>query len=453
MPVETAIEPVQTKLAVRRWRPRFSLLTLLLSVLTLASAATLWWNRGAWQLSYVIDDKAPIRDAGITPDGKYVFTLLDKAPVNGDQTAPQDVGMAPWLRGSSEVMLRDAASGAVRFSFHSKEPGQRVFCSPKGEWVVLYRWSGLSCADYFIKVWSARDGREVARPKDFPHGFIAFSARDDYAAGFESLNRDEAAIVSLPEWKVVRKDVEFRGFAHNTAAFLCAENDPEHSVSAKGFVNLVALSAGETLQRWPVDGYAQEAALSADDKLVAASIQQPSGDYRVAVFDAATRREVASTHGYLAGNFLGTTFSSDGTKLPIGSDTGGAVWLWDFAADTTSPLTGHEEQTSDVRVHVLRSETAPVNSARDGAPLIDLSDLRWRARVNFPIRAVQFNADETCCVCYAAPDWYSKLPLDSHAAVFRKVRPDGSGGLLWMPEFWMTLVLAGAFFWSAIRKR
>src|SRR5437879_961194 len=130
MPIETAIAPVQTKPAVRRWRPRFFLLTLLLFVLSIGSGATLWWNRGAWQLSYVIDDKAPIREAGITPDGKYVFTLLDKAPLNCGESAPEDAGMAPWLRGSSDVMLRDAASGAVRFTLHSKQPGERVFYSP-----------------------------------------------------------------------------------------------------------------------------------------------------------------------------------------------------------------------------------------------------------------------------------------------------------------------------------
>src|SRR5438552_1113165 len=150
MPVETAIAFAPSKPAIRRWRPRFFLLTLLLFVLTIGSGATLWWNRGAWQLSYVIDDKTPTRDAGNTADGKHVFTLLDKAPVNGGERAPEDAGMAPWLRGSSELMLRDAASGAVRFTLHSKQPGERVFCSPKGAWVVLYRWSGLSCADYAI---------------------------------------------------------------------------------------------------------------------------------------------------------------------------------------------------------------------------------------------------------------------------------------------------------------
>src|SRR4051794_27845114 len=52
--------PFTTSRGKRRWRPRFSLLTLVMFVLTVGSGGTLWWNWGPWRLKRAIIEKGEI---------------------------------------------------------------------------------------------------------------------------------------------------------------------------------------------------------------------------------------------------------------------------------------------------------------------------------------------------------------------------------------------------------
>src|ERR1022692_423535 len=56
-------------------RPRFSLLTLLLSVLLLGSLATLWWNWQPWALEHTLRGHGNIvYTAVFSPDGRRIVT-------------------------------------------------------------------------------------------------------------------------------------------------------------------------------------------------------------------------------------------------------------------------------------------------------------------------------------------------------------------------------------------
>ena len=66
---------VATKKPRRRWRPRFSLRTLLLCALFFGSGMLLWTNRAPWAVKYTIRGEREIVSADFSPDDKYIHTV------------------------------------------------------------------------------------------------------------------------------------------------------------------------------------------------------------------------------------------------------------------------------------------------------------------------------------------------------------------------------------------
>src|SRR4051794_39375365 len=131
MPEAVLTVPHPTKpIAARRWRPQFLLRTLLLFVLTLASAATLWWNWGPWHLAYLIEENAPIRAAGFSPDGQYVYTLTEP-----DANAEHIQDVDDYGARGVDVTLRLVHTGAVHLRTHAEGHSEVVKFSPSGKFV------------------------------------------------------------------------------------------------------------------------------------------------------------------------------------------------------------------------------------------------------------------------------------------------------------------------------
>ncbi len=69
-------------------RPRFSLRTLVLGVLLVASGATLWWNWGPWEVGYTIHADGEIQYAQFSEDDRIVQVRY-KTDSNSGGTANQ----------------------------------------------------------------------------------------------------------------------------------------------------------------------------------------------------------------------------------------------------------------------------------------------------------------------------------------------------------------------------
>src|SRR5687768_5138819 len=69
--------PIEATNPRRRWMPRFSLLTLLLTVLLIGSTATLWRHWDAWYCVKVLEGHASTVYSGeFSPDGKKILTFM-----------------------------------------------------------------------------------------------------------------------------------------------------------------------------------------------------------------------------------------------------------------------------------------------------------------------------------------------------------------------------------------
>src|SRR6185295_12166022 len=82
-----------------RWRPRFSLLTLLLSVLLCGSGMLLWKNRAPWVVLTTITTDGPVQFATFSSHGKYslVHTVKNAVPPRIEE----------------EIQLRDSTTGEL----------------------------------------------------------------------------------------------------------------------------------------------------------------------------------------------------------------------------------------------------------------------------------------------------------------------------------------------------
>src|SRR6185295_18512844 len=86
----------------RRWRPRFSLRTLVLFVLTLGSGGTLWWNWGPWGPEITLSESGEIFNTRLMRDWSGVLYLVRSKDQRG--------------KISSEVKFRELPGGATRYA-------------------------------------------------------------------------------------------------------------------------------------------------------------------------------------------------------------------------------------------------------------------------------------------------------------------------------------------------
>ena len=57
----------------RHWRPRFSLLALLLAVVFVGACGGLWWRWEPWVRAYGLKHPGQVGSAGVSPDGRCFF--------------------------------------------------------------------------------------------------------------------------------------------------------------------------------------------------------------------------------------------------------------------------------------------------------------------------------------------------------------------------------------------
>ncbi len=180
----------------RRWFPRvrFSLRTLLLFVLLIASGGTLWWNWGPWRVSRVLPEQSnEIKTAAISADGSWVMTTFDSVGrIQGAKrravNSTDDQNQIQFWRTADGTLLKSFAGGYP--AYPDALGGASVALSPNEHWVQMSSHDGMS---HFEKIWDRETGKELTFPVEglpFP-GFVSgsiwcwcqkFSTDDRYIA-------------------------------------------------------------------------------------------------------------------------------------------------------------------------------------------------------------------------------------------------------------------------------
>lgn len=138
---------IDWKTPKRRWRPRFSLLTLVLGVVFVGACGGMWWRWAPWMCDLVLRGHGDVVNyAAFSPDDRMVFT------------ASNDCTARVW----------DAETGAELSSLrHISWVWSGAF-SPDGQEVVT------ACADGSVVTWDAKTGKRRLFIRGHPGG--AYSA-------------------------------------------------------------------------------------------------------------------------------------------------------------------------------------------------------------------------------------------------------------------------------------
>jgi len=357
-----------------RRRFRFSLRTLLLATLLIASAATLWQRWNPWVLERVLDGgKFAFMSAMFAPSGDRILTVGDDHSArvwNAEDgvflgfvakrylvasAAISSDGKHLALGGGSEVVIWDTASGQPSREIQCgtsiesiKTPPGSVRFSPTGKRIVTTH------IDRTVRQWDVESGREIAIHVGHK-GPITTAAFSTDGERIVSASTDGTAIV----WDTHSTRILFTLKSGDTAVLDAAYSNDGRYIATCNMSSVIVWDAATGAQRMKLDDHKERlssVAFSPDDTRIVTA----SGDSTAIIWDAHTGRQLAT-------------------------------------------LIGHR-----------------------GA-----------------VRSAEFSPDSTCIVTSSK---------DATARIWRRTRSE-HGGVLVLPELWLTLIFSGALIFSLVRDR
>ena len=417
-----------------RWRPQFSLLTLLLLTVFGASAVALYRDWAPWYVELVLQDTTSM--ATLSPDGTRVLVQDHSGEIRITDIATR-----------AEIRIDEKSKGSIFMS-----PDQRyIFSASDGKTRILDSITGTQVGEftaeqgYCFWVKFSEDGRQLA----------------------SNLNGD-VRVWSLPQgklledWKSKQAGVRFNPIVDKERIigpfFLNNEVIILSTVQADSgnFIRLRKLQGQSEIQiPEPVSGL--DFKISRDGKQILGFKYYPVLLY---LWDSTNGKLlISSKRAPNAGNyriFWRPDMMDDGRIMIILYDktlkvSENRLWVWNPSANTSLEIkapTGDDEAiVSPDGSRIISYSTSDFTlmhlfDGRSGALLSNLDYNSYR-NANRPNYLNEFSSDSSRFLCRANRDT---------TQVWRRHRPEYWWGIIVLPAFWTTLALFIALVWNTFRK-
>ena len=450
----------------RRWFPRvrFSLRTLLLFVLLIASGGTLWWNWGPWVVAFTVDEPGEIGDAFFSDDDRFLVVSYSNLEVEGGScwadvrnasTGTRHLllnccGPQIWLSGDYVIFMTSAGERPVpaiynfvtgeRLNYENSQGPAETLSDPviQGNYIFLFS------KDHYVL--ARLPGLEKVRT-------IKAERADLTARGLFISERDRVQVHDLATGTVIETP-EIKGLLRNwsnrstSAAFTASVFQGERG---KEIETQYAFDArtGELIGRLPYP-YAN---LSFDGRRAVFNDEWTGG------IGLKKMRDLKSQQDRCIDSAATTTkdirFSVDDSlildRYGIMYDATTLRKLWDH-----SPADAEFSRDGEF-VFAYSKVTGPMKrgavlEARSGRMVMSFSGLRWLNLDASHARDYWMHHASTFALCRRTNSTNDPALLKS-VPVFHLCRPIQWYGVAWLPEFWLTVVLGVGLVWSFWRDR
>ena len=423
------------------WLPQlqFSLRTLVIGMLLIGSAGGLWWRWEPWQLEWSVgagasDSSDWINSILYTPDEKHLIVLIaksEKLPV----TVKNPVTVEARLINPPTVKMFNAQSGALEWSYTLNGPfsENKIACalSPGGRWVCVGRMvRGIKSvsasirggATWMVTLLDAETGRKMNLPESLFDPLSELNPGPRVGLDTADVLMDRVTFADDDSWVAIGWKGEVHIFSPNDGAERaildeqCDEAVPLHFYS--GFKKILVVHRtlrGNVHRIWDVDSKQILKSIRANDGVVDldedgnASSEESNDEFeehfKALKHKARTQRPSQDWGHYAQGRDV-VVASNLRVRLKRRDANG-----QDADPLAVDPLSGEVVQELDNRIDAH----APV-------PVISSDDHR-----------------------IASVDGHNRI------RVWSCNRPFYWWGVAWLPEFWLTVLFAGALGWSVWR--
>ena len=454
----------------RRWLPhmRFSLRTLVLTVLLIGSGGTLWWNWGPWGVAFTVEESNVIHDASFSDDAHYLLIHYDD--LMGGKKADNCVDVRNASNGTRHALFRAAhgvdgsMSARGDYVLLSANPGSYFNRRPSipPSLVFSLKTSGVLDSKGKLDEWTdCLLGNSAMKLYQLPPSPIEVNGETIY-------QKSTCSIVRLPSYDEVRNLGEFGGgFFAADGCFVHHDGERVHLFdpqSGHDIADVPAPSGGwgsnepmigdyfcwllkdDTLSivnvrtgiRCTPLKFSHLSDVSKDGKRIwIAEGEQKQiwveEDHTTALYDFGSKLEHPIVR--LPTSYISV---SDDESLLFGS---GKVYdgksfrlLWE------SELSFQKIDTRNQLLVCENDDDKQIIDARNGRVLMDFASWRWRLTA-LDASKISFSHDASMLL----------VGRGSRITVFRLRRPWEWYGPAWLPEFWLTVIFGAAWIWSIWR--
>lgn len=450
-----------------RWRPRFSLRTLLLASLLCGSGMLLWRNRAPWAVKYTIQEDRGIANAEFSPNDKYLYI----------QTSVLRTENQPVAEWKEFVKIYDTETGRLYRTItsvrHDQGEGDYSF-SPAGAYFKRVS-HGTGAQPDYCELWALDSGQPIRFENQKPEEFHIeqISSGDHFALIWK---RTLSILVKLPSLDVVAsRPCEGSGVFSSDEKWLALNgqyyDDPVFMISTESgaikrlldadddwfqfspdgqyfafptqnrTIKFIELSTGNTVSEFNIGNSIGEIAFSPDGNYL---MVWKHGVTLYSIVDWRTNNVLFSEKHdrypysdvlFLTNNKLCRSRPLAARSLPCGKV------LWQNLHRGKFHSSG--EYAFDEETHyLLFGDTGSTafdfgNNPSDD----DVADFE----LEFAKKHREFLTYEI------GPQTPSVDARYKQVQVWHRRRPEFWYGFAWLPEFWLTVILAGALLWSISR--
>ena len=438
-------------------RLRFSLATLILGTLLLASSATFWWNWQQW---------TPVTTIDINGDIKKNFFL------QGERTFcihTRSFGFSALSgRFAHCLTLYDTRTGALIRSFEGGASEKAIAgFSPDEKYIYLHdQTSGFAKNSGFDKIWHLASGEEIDANK-FESIFVGNSHFLHDSTRLLTQNDDKYGhyLLEFPSLKILHEypNSETVGIPNSTGHF-CLRYDKAVEVyyNSDGSLCQRIEFNSDNIYVYFFDAYS---------KIVLCDGLEPDA----IVYDIGTRQEVCHLYGnYLNGEICDALTPSNDNHLTY-NDKNSEQHLYNIEDDSDQiiPESMYGPGFFNIDAEYLLSHNSSFNmKSKQITAQIDAQNVgngRLRIiRTDSFINTIDIRTGESLGKIYQYrwPDQFGNtIPLvfrrelafltqnEDHLTLWRQTMPNKFTGALRMPEFWITVAILCALIWQLRRNR
>ena len=455
--------------ARRSWIPRlrYSLRTLPLLVLLIASGGALWWNWGPWTLVCVIEEPAAIYSVKFSDDDRFImFHYFEDSPSG---------------LGNACLDIRHIENGA-RHALLKGEPGANAV-GVWGDYVVMVAEVDLTGAlQHHSRIFNWRHNRELAWKEKLKFmNQKPLTWRMGY--GFvQATYADRRILYQLPELNAVK---EFPGdfvpvsfLRDGRIAVDYPDHVEVHDLIAHTSVRSPVLKSHDPL--FDSSPVLKIQYLPKGKSPLSFQLWNPAEGSMSRVFDGQLQLLFANGRRALIGRW-----DIDRSTV-IDVESGAVIYQFDDAPTLFSagadpdlllsqngqmydaltgkllwaiPATGCQFSGDGNYVFGMmnndESHAPTLFDARNGRRVFDVSPLMNRDLFSTDYHVLHWakHSSDFAITTYKVAGEISPPAATRRAAVMRLTRSVNWYGPAWLPEFWLTLALFAALIWSLIRDR